>query len=80
MDIANAHNVREGDALTTVTAIAGNVTLREDDDAWTHSAPVEGFFVVLTVVIVPVAFLRLLRRLRSMSLVLGQRRHQDISS
>ena len=38
------------------------------DYAWTHSAPVEGFFVVLTVVIVPVAILRWLRRLRSPSL------------
>jgi hypothetical protein len=38
------------------------------DYAWTHSAPVEGLFVVLTIVIVPVAILRWLRRLRSHSL------------
>ena len=38
------------------------------DYAWTHSAPVEGFFVVLTIVIVPVAILRWLQRLRSPSL------------
>ena len=31
---------------------------RQDDYAWTHSAAVEGLFIVLTVVIVPVAILR----------------------
>jgi hypothetical protein len=34
------------------------------DYAWTHSAPVEGFFVVLTAVVVPIAIVRWSRRLR----------------
>jgi hypothetical protein len=64
MDIVNAHSVGEGHAFTQTTVNAGSVNWREQDDVWTHSAPVEGFFVVLTIVIVPVAIVRWLRRLR----------------
>lgn len=39
---------------------------RQDDYAWTHSAPVDWFFVVLTVVVVPVAIVRWTRRLRAL--------------
>ncbi len=39
----------------------------QDDYAWTHSAAVEGLFIVLTVVIVPVAILRWTRRLRTLA-------------
>jgi len=52
-------------ALATIqptAVIAGE----EGDYAWTHSATVEGFFAVLTVVIIPVAGLRWLRRLHIM--------------
>jgi len=35
-----------------------------DDYAWTHSAQVEGFFVILTAVVVPIAIMRWSRRLR----------------
>jgi hypothetical protein len=37
-----------------------------DDYAWTHSAPVEGFFVVLTALVVPIAITRWSRRLRGL--------------
>ena len=50
------------------------------DYAWTHSAPVEGFFVVLTIVIVPVAILRLVRRLRSRSLGADGGKRRDAST
>lgn len=49
----------------TLTAAAHQA--RQDDYAWTHSAPVDAFFVVLTIVIVPVAVVRWTRRLRSPS-------------
>jgi len=37
------------------------------DYAWTHSAPVEGFFLVLTIAVVPIAILRWSRRLRRLA-------------
>jgi hypothetical protein len=80
MDIANAHTVAETDALPPTTAISGNATWREQDYAWTHNAPVEWFFVALTIVIVPVAILRLLRRLRWTSFAMTDRRHLDGNS
>ena len=46
---------------------AAALQARQDDYAWTHSAPVEGFFLVLTIVIVPVALVRWTRRLRNLS-------------
>ena len=76
MDIANTHTVAESDVFSPMT-IAGNTSWREPDYAWTHSPPVEGFFVVLTIVIVPVAIARSLRRLRSASFGLSVRGHLD---
>ncbi len=43
-----------------------SITWRQDDYAWTHSTLVEGFFVVLTAVVVPVAIMRWTRRLRAL--------------
>ena len=80
MDIAGAHDGGEGAALTAATTKAGYVDWRQPDYAWTHSTPVEGFFVVLTIVIVPVAILRWLRRLPSLSLVEGSRRRHGANT
>jgi len=40
---------------------------RPDDYAWTHSAGVEGFFFAVTIVAVPVAALRWMRRLSALA-------------
>ena len=64
MDSTIVRNPGAGEILTPVTVAATEAGLRQPDYAWTHEAPVEGFFAVLTVVIVPMAILRLLRRLR----------------
>jgi hypothetical protein len=80
MDFANAHNVGESKALTQTTSEAGYANWRQQDYAWTHSARVEGLFVVLTIVIVPVAILRWGRRVRSLSFVVADRRRRDTNS
>jgi len=64
--IANAPTDPSVTAATQPSATFAAVA-RHDDYAWTHSAAVEGFFVVLTVVVVPVALVRWTRRLRSLS-------------
>ena len=79
MDNANPGNFGGGEAVAQMTSNAGNVTWRQADDAWTHSAPVEGFFAVLTIVIVPVAILRGLRRWRSLSFAAIGRRQSSPS-
>jgi len=79
MDIANARNAGDG-LLTQMSGKAGAVTWHQQDYAWTHTTPVEGFFVVLTIVIVPVAILRLLRRLNVMPLVWNRRPHRDLGT
>jgi hypothetical protein len=48
------------------------------DYAWTHSTPVEGFFTVLTIVIVPVAILRWMRRLHLLSRIMDNFPHRDV--
>jgi hypothetical protein len=59
--------------MTQPTATVAAV-VRQDDYAWTHSAAVEGFFVVLTAVVVPVALVRWTRRLRSLPPFAARRR------
>jgi hypothetical protein len=80
MDNANAQYVGKGNAPTLMTAKAGAAIWRQQDYAWTHTAPVEGFFVVLTIVIVPVAILRWLRSLRSTLLDVYDRHCHDADS
>lgn len=46
-----------------VPVLAAPVRPPRDDYAWTHGAAVEGFFVLLTVIVVPVAIVRWTRRL-----------------
>lgn len=65
MDIASVRNLGEGELLTPITGLSGSADARQPDYAWTHSAPVDGFFAVLTIVIAPIAIVRLLRRLRT---------------
>ena len=80
MDFANAHNVGESKALTQTTAEAGYVNWRQQDYAWTDSVRVEGLFVVLTIVIVPVAILRWCQHLRSLSFGVANRRRRETNS
>jgi hypothetical protein len=80
MDVANIHNLGAGETAAPTTANAGAVSWRQQDYSWTHSAPVEGFFVILTIVIVPVAILRWLRSLRDGSFAVDDRRRRDASS
>ncbi|HXQ50402.1 MAG TPA: hypothetical protein VN802_04850 [Stellaceae bacterium] len=72
LEFANAHDAGEGAATGAMW--------RQQDYAWTHSTPVEGFFVVLTIVIVPVAIVRWLRRLRSISFVADDERRRDVNA
>ena len=71
------------DAVHVANAPAGATTLallqppgglRRDDYAWTHGTAVEGFFVLLTAVVVPVAIVRWTRRLRAWSPRVARRR------
>jgi hypothetical protein len=80
MNGATVHNLGEGETSTPTTANAGAVSWRQQDYSWTHSAPVEGFFVILTIVIVPAAILRGLRSLRDGSFAVDDRRRRDASS
>jgi hypothetical protein len=77
MDFANPQDGGPGETLTAATVKTESGNWREQDYAWTHSAPVEGFFIVLTIAIVPVAILRWLRRLPSRTVVVGGRRRLD---
>jgi hypothetical protein len=78
MDFTIAHQAGEGTPSPPVTEAAGYANGRQSDYAWTHSAPVEGFFTVLTIVIVPVAILRWTRRLRLFSRVMDNFPHRDV--
>jgi hypothetical protein len=62
-----------GDGATppSATEAAWPANWRDQDYAWTHSAPVEGFFTVLTIVIVPVAILRWTRHSSLFQHVMG---------
>ena len=73
MDTVNFRSAGDGASLAQMSALAENGNWRQQDYVWTHSAPVEGFFIVLTIAIVPVAFLRLLRRLRASPLGSNER-------
>jgi len=68
------------DGLPAMPAHASVASLpapwRHDDYAWTHGAGVEGFFFVLTVVVVPFALLRWMRRLRLLARA-AVRRHDS---
>jgi hypothetical protein len=79
MDIANPHNLGDGAARTPIAATDANVEWRQSDYAWTHSAPVEGLFIVLTIAIVPVAVLRWMQRLSYRSFVADNRRRRDVN-
>jgi len=75
MDMSNSRDAPGGGALAQAIVHAGDA-----DYAWTHSTPVEGFFAVLTVVIVPVAILRWARRLRSLRFIAGGRSRRNATS
>ena len=80
MDFANNHEFGGTPVPAPVTEVAGPERWRQQDYAWTHSAPVEGFFTVLTIVIVPVAILRLMRRSGLFSHVTYAARRRDGNS
>jgi hypothetical protein len=74
MDAVTARSAGNGDALASMSAVAWN----KQDYAWTHSSPVEGFFVVLTIVIVPAAIYRWLRRMRFLQSLENRQPHRDL--
>ena len=54
-------------AMMAHASVAAQTASWRDDYAWTNSAGVEGFFFVLTIVVVPVAAVRWTRRLRQVA-------------
>jgi hypothetical protein len=64
--VANAPAGMSSALLVPTPASAEAVRWHHDYD-WTHGQGVEGFFVVLTVVVVPFAVLRWYRRIRDLS-------------
>ena len=73
-DAMNARNAGDGDTLAQM----GTVTWHRQDYAWTHSTPVEGLFLVLTIAIVPVAVFRWMRRLRSLPIHANRQWRRDL--
>jgi hypothetical protein len=67
----------DGLAPAAIVSLPGYVP--HDDYAWTHTPQVEGFFAVLTAIVVPVAIMRWTRRLRRMRQPAGRRRGRVIS-
>ncbi len=68
--VVNAPNGSDTGVLVRLPAAVASVGGRQDDYVWTHSPAVEGLFVVLTVVVVPVAVMRWMRRLRAPAAIL----------
>jgi hypothetical protein len=79
LEIANAHGAGGDKVLAPPTVATASTNAVAPDYAWTQSAPVEGFFIVLTVVVVPVAILRGLRRLRALPFVVGAWRRRGVN-
>lgn len=67
----------DGLAPAAIASLRGYVP--HDDYAWTHTPQVEGFFAVLTAILVPVAIMRWTRRLRRMRQAAARRRGTVIS-
>jgi hypothetical protein len=61
-EIAAARNLGQLEAIKRKIAKGEQVVWCEQGYGWTHDAPIEGFFSVVTVLVLPYALFRLLRR------------------